>query len=504
LALLALATCAALVVSACSGNAGPQSSGNNANEPTKVTIGLQGVTQTWDPAKFGWGYYLQPLQAVYASLLIQAADGSFMPGLATEWGYNSATEFRMKLREGVKFTDGTDFNAEAVKANLEHDLATPGQYTSQLATLESVETPGAYEVVLHLSAPNPSLETVFAASLGMIASPAAIEQEGTLDGEPVGAGPYKIDQANTVIDDHYTFVKNPDYWDASNIAFDQIVFRILLDPNALFTALEAGEIDMAPGMATTADAAKADNINVLEYESITYSIFLADRDGTLAKPLADPKVRQALNYAVDRQAIAESIKPGRPTDQMFGPVTEAYDPALDDFYAYDPDKARALLEEAGFGDGFEFTVLSTPSEDTHAQAIAANFQAVGVNMVLDSKSPTDYASAKFSGQYPAFMSANTPVNAYLDAASWLLRDSPQNPFKTNDDLFQSLWETAAAQTDATERKATFEELSKAVVESGWFLPTVQGRSYWYSTSKVKGVEIALGQAMPFIYTWAPA
>jgi len=492
-----LATAAVLALGACSSGSHPASGG-----PHTLTVGVLGVPQSWDPAALGWGVYIEPVQAAYDSLIHRDAKGAFVPGLATEWSYTTPTEFTMKLRSGVTFTDGTAFNAAAVKANLEHDKATPGPYTARIATISSIDTPSDDTVVLHLSQPNPSLPLTFAESLGMMASPAALAG-GDIAQTPVGAGPYTLDPSKTVANDHYTFVKNAQYWDAQNIGYDTLVLRVIQDPNAIFSAIRSGQLDMGIGSATTADSAKSGGINVLSYESTLYDLQLLDRDGKIVPALGQQKVRQALNYAIDRTGIAGSVMKGRATDQMFGPGTDGYDASLDNYYTFDIAKAKQLLAEAGYANGFNVTVLSTPSIDAMVQAVAATWAQIGVNVTIDSKAAADYAAAKLTGGDPIVMNANTPTDSYLDAQLWLVDTASQNIFKTHDDQIQSLWLQGASQNQ-TDRNATYRQLSQLTIEKAWFAPIVQGLNYWYSRGTVTGVEQTVGEAFPYIYTWKPA
>jgi peptide/nickel transport system substrate-binding protein len=408
----------------------------------------------------------------------------------------------MTLRSGVTFTDGTTFDADAVKANLEHDIATPGPFAARLSLVTSVETKGSDTVVLQLSAPNPSLPLTFAETLGMMASPKALAG-GQIAQDPVGAGPYKLDASKTVVNDHYTFVKNDDYWDAKNIGYTTLVMRVIPDTNAIFSAIQSGQLDMGIGTASTAAAAKSAGISVLDYSSIFYNLQLLDRDGKTVPALGQQKVRQALNYAIDRKSIAKSVLVGRATDQMFQPGQDGYDKSLDGYYSYDLDKAKQLMADAGYADGFSVTVLSTPGiTDTLVQAIAASWEKIGVKVDIDSKAPADYAAAKLKGVDPIVMSANTPTDSYLDAQLWLVETASQNIYKTHDDQIQSLWTQGASQ-DQKGRDATYKKLSKRTIELAWFAPIVQGLNYWYYRDSVTGVHQTVGESYPYIYDWKP-
>lgn len=469
-----------------------------------LTVAIAGGPTKWDPATFDWGYQLQPQQAAYDTLVHEAPDGSFVAGLATSWEYKTPTEFELKLRTGVTFTDGTTFDAAAAKANIDHAKATVGPKTSQLAAVASTEVLSADTLAVHLSTPNPALPYVFSQAMGMMASPKALKDLPALDLAPVGAGPYTYDAAKSVASDHFTFVRNPGYWDAANVKYGTIVFKLMTDSNAVFNAIRTGQVDMGVGSPQSVATAKSSNLSVLSFEGGIYSVLLQDRDGTLVPALKSEKVRQALNFAVDKEAIAKTLLPGRATSQIFGPATEAYDPALDDTYAYDPAKAKSLLNSAGYGDGFSFEVLSTPGLDTVLQAIVADLKKVNVTLTIVDKPPLDYVAARTTAQYPAYFGPNTPTNAYLDAANLVMPTGALNSFKVTDQTMVDLFDKAASEDDKT-RPATYRRLSKQVVDQAWFLVVDQATSYYYYNPKtVTGVKATAGQIVPFIGTLAPA
>ncbi|WP_144875420.1 ABC transporter substrate-binding protein [Microbacterium sp. 1.5R] len=496
LAAAATLTAAALALSGCAG--GSDAPAGEATTGGELTVAVAYVPPKWDPATFDWGFQLQSQQAAYDTLIHLQPDGSFAPGLATAWEYTTPTEFTITVREGVTFTDDTPLDAAAVKANLEHAQSSGGPKSSQLAAVTSVDAPDDTTVVVTLSAPNPAMPFVLSQAMGMMASPAAIEA-GTLDAAPVGAGPYTLDTAKTVVDDHYTFQKNPDYWDAENVALDTLTFRVIADTNAAFNAIRAGEVNLGVGTAQTLDAAKSGNVGILEAPGGVFSIVLQDREGTLVPALADQRVRQALNYAIDRESIADAVLPGRPTDQIFGPATDAYDESLDDYYDYDPEKAKKLMADAGYADGFTLPVLSTATFAAPLQAMTANLADIGVTVQIEDKVGADYIAARTSGEYPAYFGANTPTNAYIDAQNLILPTGALNPFKVTDQTMVDLWTEGAAQDDA-ERSTTYQEMSKQVVEQAWFIPLVQSTGYTYYRG-MDGVEPTKGQVVPFINTW---
>lgn len=499
---LAAVVVAAVVVGAGAGCAatGP---GESDSSPKTLTVAVSGVAAKWDPATFNWGYELQAQQAAYDSLVHAEPDGSFSPGLATEWEYTDPTTFTMRLRDGVTFTDGTPFDAEAVKANIEHDQATVGPKTLQIADIESVTVVSDLEVEMTLSQPNPTLPYVFSQAMGMMASPTAIADPDSLAATPVGAGPYVLDSTKTVVGDKYVFRKNPDYWDSAKVGYDTLVFRVLTDSSAIFNALKVGEINMAVGGGQTLDAAEAADLGVLEYPANTWALLFTDRAGTIVPALADVRVRQALNYAVNRAPIADAVVPGVATSQIVGPGGGAYDDSLDEYYSYDPGKAADLLADAGYANGFVLPVLSTPGADSVIQAIGADLAKVGVTVQIEDRAPLDYVAATQTTDFPAFIQPFAAAYTMIDARNYILPDSAQNPFTLENSEHVDLLNQAASES-GDEQAATMEEFAASVTKEALFLPVLRASSYWYFDSTVTGVEPYLGQVVPYIYNWTPA
>jgi len=196
-ALAALATTAALVLAGCS--AGGSGSGDHATaggtaKGGTLTIGTVVDVKSFDPAQSHIGHYVQYDQAVYDSLLRRKPDGTLVPMLATKWSYNSdKTVLTLTLRKGVKFSDGTALDANAVKVNLDRFRTGNGPDASTLAQVESVEAKDPTTVVITLKAPDPALLDYLGNADGFIASPKAIEA-GKIATTPVGSGPYTLDK----------------------------------------------------------------------------------------------------------------------------------------------------------------------------------------------------------------------------------------------------------------------------------------------------------------------
>jgi len=323
---------------------------------------------------------VQPGQPQYTKLV---------PQLATSWTVSpDGLTYTFKIRQGVKFQDGTDLDAEAVKFNVQRWLdpavRNPNRYYFTDIDPSRIETPDRYTVVLHLKQSSPTLLGRIAAGPGEILSPAAVRKIGNdkipLGPADAGTGPYIFKE--WIHGDHITLVKNPNYWGRKPY-FDVVTFRVVPNAGTRETMLRAGDVQLAfaPPAPDLPGLRRDQSLRVVEGPS--------DRDVFIGLnnqwgPLKDVKVRQALNYAVNKQAIIHSILFGLGT-VLESPTTPAlfgYAKVQAGGWPFNPVLAKKMLAEAGYSQGFTVT-FRTPTgryiqDYQFAQAVAAQLANVGV------------------------------------------------------------------------------------------------------------------------------
>lgn len=496
IALPAIALTAALLAGCSAGGA------DTAARTDELDIAVIGPLTTYDPFLSDSGIAPWMLQPMYDQLIRYTKDGAFEPNLATSWERPSPLEFVLTLREGVTFTDGSPFDSAAVKANFDRMIGGKGPDASLFSKVASVETPDATTVHLTLSQPDPSLELTLSKNLGMMASPESIA-DGTLATAPVGTGPYTLDLAKSLTGDHWTFVRNADYWgDAADFPYDTLSFKKYADNNAVLNAVRAGEARIGYGAADTADAAKSAGLDVITAETNTVGLVLSDRDGVMQPALGDVRVRQALNYAVDRDAILANVALGygAATDQWFGPQTAGHDPALDGAYPYDPAKARALLAEAGYPNGFELAVTIPPIHTALVQAIQGYLAEVGVTVTINDAQANFFTDVQ-RGATPAYTLQNAQLDLFSLAPNILLPGGLQNPFGSSDREIEDLYGRIASATP-DEASALWRQIGSRLTENAWFVPLYNGYTIAYADPSVN-VDIWPGMSTPWIYSFAP-
>ena len=496
----AAATTVLIAVSACSAPAGSGGNGGAAESRT-LTIAA-GAPLGFDPKDAQPGYFDQYLQPLYDALFRLDAKGEPGPNLATSFQYDTAqTALTIKLRTDITFTDGSKFDAEAVKANIEHTKAGTATSSTQLADVESVDVSDPSTVVLRLSAPDPSLVPNLGQSAGMMASPAAIKA-GTLKTKPVGSGPYTLDAAATTEGSTYTFDRNAKYWNKKDFPFGKVVIKVLDDNTAILNGLRSGQLSAGP-LASAKDGVAAEKVglHVIDYPNGDLeALYIYDKTGKITPALKDVKVRQAINFAIDRDAIvkARTLGKGTATTQMFSISTDngIYDPALDSTYSYDPAKAKAMLKEAGYADGFSVTMPDWSAVAPEVMApLVQDLEAVGISVKLDKAPPATLYGNTLQGKYAIGW------QPYDDNRPWdltqfqLKKDAPWNPFKYDDpQVGKLIGQIQGAQGD--EQLGFYKQLNSYLVEQAWSAP-LNATIFSYATGKdVTATPIAYAKRPP--------
>ncbi|HLS90589.1 MAG TPA: glutathione ABC transporter substrate-binding protein [Limnochordia bacterium] len=334
------------------------------------------------------------LDHIFDTLFQMTPEGEVVPSLATSFeAMPDGRTYRITLRQGVTFTDGTPFNAHAVKANLERilDPASQAAFASLISPITEINVIDDHTVELVTEEPfGPILTHLTHSGLAMI-SPAVLEKGNEhVAANPVGTGPFVLKEWRQ--GERIVLVKNDNYWgERGNI--EELVFRVVPDDGARLVELEAGTADIALRVPPSEAERLRFNPDIhLDVTTGMRSIYIYFN--VTKPPFDDPRVRQAFNYAVDNEAIVQSLLLGaaRPLDAPMPPAVFGYSPQ--EPYAFDLEKARALLEEAGF-DFSQEIVLHHPTgryvqDSLIADAVRANLRQLGINVRLETLEWTTY------------------------------------------------------------------------------------------------------------------
>ena len=345
---------------------------------------------TLDPAEpqNGSSYSHETLLALYDTIIRFDQDGNLTPGLAEAWSMNEdLTELTLNLRRGVKFHDGTAFNADVVKRNMERNAALGSRAGNTMADtarlITSVEVVDDHTVKLKLRQPSGQIEYRMAYNAGMMLSPAAFADGAFgVAVKGIGTGPYQVKAFESNVK---TVMSRYDgYWNGTKGRPAGFENHYITDSRARFNAVRSGQATISLIEPRQIPEAKSLGMTVQVVEkSALWDIYI-----NVSRPgLNDVRVRRAIMHAIDREAIADAMGYGsaKATQQLWASNSPYYIKELDSRYPYDPAKARALLAEAGYKDGFEMTqlLLNTTEYRQLSEALQGMLAEVGVKWKFD-------------------------------------------------------------------------------------------------------------------------
>jgi ABC-type transport system substrate-binding protein len=302
---------------------------------------------SWDPVTSSAGWDMHVLGLVYASITTLNAKGDVQPGLASSWKYAAdGKSVTFTLRPGLKFSDGSPLTATSVKENIQRGLTQSNStVASELSVISKVTVASPTSFTLDLSQVDYQVPDLLAGKDGMIVNPAYFKNVASLATKPEGAGPFAL--TSYVPDSHANLVRNADYWDASQVHIANFNVLSITQPEQILSALESGQVNVAYIAGNQVAAAKAAGFKI----DVIPSEVVNELDiQTTTAPFNNPKVVEAINYAINRQAIlqVQASGYGSVAYQPFPAGFVGYSAALANLYPYNPAKARQLLTSHGW------------------------------------------------------------------------------------------------------------------------------------------------------------
>ena len=328
-------------------------------------------------------------------------DGSVTPLLAESWSVSpDGKAYTFKLKKGIRFQDGEPFDAAAVKFSFERAKAEGSTNKAKKAVFDnisSISTPDAHTVILVLNNADGTMPFRLGENTAVILSPKSAATTAT---KPVGTGPYTFDswQKGQAV----TLAKWPGYRDPAAIKIGKVTFRFINDPAAQVAALLAGDIDGMPrfGALQSLKQFQADKRFTVEIGDTAGKGIMAINNKKA--PLNDVRVRRALMHAIDRKAFIDGVQEGlgKPIGSHFAPTDAGY-VDLTKVYPYDPEKAKALLKEAGVATPLNLTLTLPPPQYARkgGEVIAAQLAKVGVNVKIENVEWAQWLSGPFKGNF---------------------------------------------------------------------------------------------------------
>jgi peptide/nickel transport system substrate-binding protein len=489
----------------------PASNGGSGSGSTKDTLvyGRGGDSTSLDPITTTEGEAFKVTENIFETLVqFGDQDVSLNPGLAESWEPSEdGLTYTFKLRKGVKFHDGTDFNAEAVVFNFERWASGDAEkfpYYSNFGgykgdeghVIKEVKAVDEHTVQFVLNRPQgPFLKNLAMSPFG-IASPAAIEKYGDdFRSNPVGTGPFKFVEWKQ--NDTVTLEKNPDYWQEGLPKLNKVIYRVIPENTARLNALVSGEIDIMDGLNYSDEETVASNANLQVVERPSMNVGYLGMTAT-RKPFDNKLVRQAINHAIDKKSLIEAFYAGKaePAVNPMPPNIDGYNKDVKD-YAYDLEKAKALLKEAGYEKGFEIDLWAMPVARPYmpeaqkvAEVIQDSLSKIGVTANIKSAEWATYLDDAAAGKFDMFMLGWTGDNGDADNFLYTLLDkdsigSNNYSYYSNDELHDILI-AAQSEPDKDKRNELYKQAQVIIKDDAPWVPLVHSRPLLAAAKDVSG------------------
>ncbi len=449
---------------------------------------------------------------MFDSLVWLNDQGKVVPALATSWDISpDGKAYTFHLRQGVSFSNGEPFTADSVIASWKHGQSKGMHWVEKWSVVTDVQKVNDYTVKLVLSAPNVLLLRIIAQFWAMI-PPKYLAQVGDdgFSAKPIGTGPFVLQE--WVKDDRIVYKANPNYWVPGEPKVDTLIFRPVPDESTRIAAVQTGEVDVAPRL--TSDEAQsllgAPNLRIVKY-TVDREFYIAFNNMTSGKgqPTEDVRVRQAMNYAVDRAAIIKSLFGGygNLSTGLIAPNDMGYDASIKP-YPYDPAKAKQLLSDAGFPNGFSMDFACPSGAYTHfeevCQAVQEYLKKVGITTNLDIEESGHYWDLEGQKQLPPLFGdswAETSGEAYPRLQGALGGKDAAFSSWTDPKILAYLAQIAST-VDDTQRAAVYGQLKKYMYDNPPFIYLYEPVTFEAVNNRVQAYAPRAAEEYYLKDTWA--
>lgn len=364
------------------------------NRGGDITLGIGTDPESLDPIEASSSPAAMVMLHVTEPLFDMTPEGEIEPLLAEDYeASEDGTEWTIKLKEDIEFHDGTSFNAEAVKFNLERllDPDNEAPFRFLIDKISEIEVEDEYTVKITTEEPfAPIINHLSHDFVSMVSPQAAEEYDDELGENPVGTGPFVFEEWTR--GEEVTLTRNDDYW-GEGPYLDEVIFEIVPEDSTRVVMLETGEADAIMRVPPN-DVERLDENSELYVEQVSSlrTIYLGFNNKE--EPFDDKKVRQAFNYAVNKESIVNNILQGAGKVSDAPITSEIFGHSGQEVYEYNPEKAEELLAEAGYEDGLSVTLYHPVGrylmDETIAQAVQSQLSEVGVDVELKTMEWTTY------------------------------------------------------------------------------------------------------------------
>jgi glutathione transport system substrate-binding protein len=476
-----------------------------AHAETTLTVLQAEAPRSMDPGDHTASVTATILEPMYEGLVGRDRQLKIVPSLATSWTTTEGGKiWTFKLRSGVSFHDGTPLNAEAVVHSFQRfldpkrGLAAAGRISPVLASVRAVD---GMDVEFTLKTPYAGFLTLLATNATKIVSEKADEAHN-LDLVPVGTGPFKFVAWKS--GEYVLETRNDHYW-GDKPAVDQLKFAWSGETSVLNMSVQSGSADVVYPLPPVFAPVIKNNPNLKLYDTVGSFVYWVSLN-TKLPPLDNVKVRQALNYATDRQGLVNALLRGygTPANSPLAPTNPNYDATLNP-YPYDPAKAKQLLAEAGRPNGFTMSVGVQDRDAAIAQALQGMWSKVGVNLEIrrqesgvwtkaafanpDGKKADNLASTLASWSSGTF-NADLQLRPLYDTASWAPGGANLGFF--SDPALDRLIDQGAAELDDSKAKAIYDQAQNLINDEAPHVLLYYTRDLLATSAKISNVWVQPG------------
>ena len=466
--ILVLTVAAAIALGGCSGDkkAAPSTTENklsgNPVEGGSIKVGISQDLDSLDPHKAVAAGTKEVLFNIYEGLVKPDKSGNLVEAVASSYEISDdAKVYTFTLRDGVKFHNGNGVTVEDVKYSIDRcaDTSNGDPLVSAYSIIDSVNILDDKTVEIRLKEPN----TEFLAYMTTAIIP---KDYDALETAPVGTGPFKFvsrsPQENVILE------KNEDYW-GEKAHLDKVEFKIVADADMLVTNLKGGSIDMAMRLTSGQAAELKSGFHI---EEGTMNLVQALYLNNAVKPLDDEKVRKALSYAINPNEIMDIVSDGKGVrigTSMYPGLKKYYDDEYANYYEQDYDKAKKLLKEAGYPDGFDLEITVSSADQPHvdtAQVIAEELKNIGVNVKIkpiewESWLEDVYANHHYQSTVVGVDAANLSARAMLERFT---TGNSGNFINFSDAEYDKIFKEAISATDEAKQTELYKQLEEILID----------------------------------------
>jgi peptide/nickel transport system substrate-binding protein len=475
---------AGLALLAACGPSGTSSQSDTPKAGGTATIALESELRTLDPLDSSLLVEREVFYNIYDSLFTIDPSLKILPGLVKSWDVTDPKNFKFTLQSGVKYQDGTSFNAQSVKDNVQrYKTASNSRRKSDLKSVSSVEVIDDTHVNFNLSTPDATLLATLVDRAGMMLSMAAVQKGGqdfSLAPTGAGSGPFQFVEWKR--NDHLTLKKNSTYWKSGLPYLDGLTYKAIPDVNAILAALRTGDVDFARRIAEK-DIASLKSDSGFIYKEVPALGFNGFELNTSAPPFNDPAKRKAVALAIDRYQILKNV--------YFNVGVVGYGPIPPSSWAFDPsekiyDKADpAAAKAAATGFSFTYKTSSDPVLQQLAALMQSQLAAAGITMTIQTQ---EFAAYQQDCQQHKFQACQVTWSGRIDPDgnmyAWWHTGGDFNDSSYSNAQVDAWLEDARVSSDLGKRKQDYASAQKQIAADAPYVFTYFGVSAQISNTKI--------------------